>query len=510
MPLTGRHEIRNPISSLMQCASLVKSNLLALQEQMQCALEEGSSIKPTAQLIVTMGEDLEALDSIYQCGLTQERISNDVLSLGKIQLDMLREWHRVTWELLTAEMFDVETDIRKEAQKLIFVFQNEARMKRLNLSLVMSDAFEELGVEKIMTDPVRLGQIVTNLLSNAIRFTANSAVRTVELRLDIGPNPPSDGTSVKPISSPSSPSPSPSPSPSTSEASSALTDDTPLYLFVSVADTGPGLTPAELETLFQRFSQASPETHTVYGGSGLGLFVCRQLTERMGGRIDVASEYGKGSEFRFYIRTHACPAPRHEAKARPKPAGKAPIAGPFKPHILVVEDNLINRTVLMRQLQHIGLTVECESAKRTPRGMTWELTAAASNGLEALERLRQVQGVNGPVSNTPDPRPNRDGSALGGVEKAGSDSDVPSIQPEPRRRRPQHLRSVSALQEGTPKPSPAYQGPQKRFDCVLMDLEMPVMDGYTSVRLLREDEEAGKLLRSNVVALSKFQLSLVI
>lgn len=75
----------------MQCASLVKSNLHALLEEMQRAMDEQTSIKPTAQLLVTMGEDLEALDSIYQCGLTQERISNDVLSLGKIQLDMLRE-----------------------------------------------------------------------------------------------------------------------------------------------------------------------------------------------------------------------------------------------------------------------------------------------------------------------------------------------------------------------------------------------------------------------------------
>lgn len=75
----------------MQCASLVKSNLVALHEQMQQAVKDGSTIRPTDQLLVTMSEDLEALDSIYQCGLTQERISNDVLSLGKIQLDMLRE-----------------------------------------------------------------------------------------------------------------------------------------------------------------------------------------------------------------------------------------------------------------------------------------------------------------------------------------------------------------------------------------------------------------------------------
>jgi signal transduction histidine kinase len=80
------HEIRNPISSLMQCSSLVKTNLLSLQEQMEMALADGKTFTPTKQLLTTMNEDLEALESIYQCGLTQERISNDVLSLGRIQL----------------------------------------------------------------------------------------------------------------------------------------------------------------------------------------------------------------------------------------------------------------------------------------------------------------------------------------------------------------------------------------------------------------------------------------
>ena len=98
------HEIRNPISSLMQmsytlrlfcqlltsdrphCSSLVKTNLLSLQEQLEMVLKARTSFVPTQQLLTTINEDLEALESIYQCGLTQERISNDVLSLGRIQL----------------------------------------------------------------------------------------------------------------------------------------------------------------------------------------------------------------------------------------------------------------------------------------------------------------------------------------------------------------------------------------------------------------------------------------
>lgn len=73
----------------MQCSSLVKTNLSALHDQLESVLEHKTSFVPTRQLLTTINEDLEALESIYQCGLTQERISNDVLSLGRIQLGEL-------------------------------------------------------------------------------------------------------------------------------------------------------------------------------------------------------------------------------------------------------------------------------------------------------------------------------------------------------------------------------------------------------------------------------------
>jgi signal transduction histidine kinase len=140
------HEIRNPISSLMQCSSLVKTNLLGLQEDLGAVIASGDAYHPTPQLLHTIQEDLDALDSIYECALTQERISNDVLSLGKIQLDLL-------------QMFDVATDISAEAHKILNVFQNEARMNRVQMSLTFSNAFDELGVANVKLDPVRFGQV---------------------------------------------------------------------------------------------------------------------------------------------------------------------------------------------------------------------------------------------------------------------------------------------------------------------------------------------------------------
>jgi hypothetical protein len=80
-----------------------------------------------------------------------------------------------------------------------------------------------------------------------------------------------------------------------------------LFLGFSVADTGTGLSEKEKALLFQRFTQASPETHVTHGGSGLGLYICRKLTELQGGQITVQSEQGKGSTFSFYIETKRSP-----------------------------------------------------------------------------------------------------------------------------------------------------------------------------------------------------------
>jgi CheY-like chemotaxis protein len=194
-------------------------------------------------------------------------------------------------------------------------------------------------------------------------------IRRIELRFDLSFDPPADSSCLMPRL------PNP-PAPGT------LKDDMPVYLYVAVTDTGPGLTPKELELLFQRFSQVSPKTHTVFGGSGLGLFVCRKITELMGGRIEVTSEHGKGSTFRFFIEARTCQTSKRPAsiddvemaEARPPikrrhTATKMGFAGPGpKPHVLIVEDNLINQTVLARQLKHVGLTCEGEWVPRACKG----------------------------------------------------------------------------------------------------------------------------------------------
>ena len=131
----------------------------------------------------------------------------------------------------------------------------------------------------------------------------------------------------------------------------------------SVVDTGIGMTPEQQQRLFLPFSQADSSTTRKYGGTGLGLAISRQLVEAMGGAIEIESEPGKGSIFRFAVALTATVSnQRWPALAAGNLAGR---------RVLIVDDNGTNRGIVRRQLEALGLTVE-----------------AASDGSEALAVLR--------------------------------------------------------------------------------------------------------------------------
>jgi len=252
-----------------------------------------------------------------------------------------------------------------------------------------------------------------------------------------------------------------------------------LYLQLTVQDTGRGLTDEEMAHLFQRFCQASPKTYKQYGGSGLGLFISRELTELQGGQIGVSSKgAGKGSTFAFYVQARKCAdqstglenpssvALNHvfntpvtgstalpRATDNPSPLARlpssnkrshslitqSPEAEHRSPHlaqpitVLVVEDNIINQKVMSQQLKRLGCIVHI-----------------ANHGLEAITFLQQTALWNHPAQAGP-----RD-------------------------------------QSSTPPPSPLLP-----LSVVLMDLEMPVMDGLTCIAEIRELEKKG-MLRKHV------------
>ncbi|KAI0320178.1 hypothetical protein OF83DRAFT_1281345 [Amylostereum chailletii] len=314
------HELRQPVSAILNCSSLVRANIAALYEDLERSHHDKRPFVPSPSLLSSLAEDLEGLDSIYQCGQAQERIANDVLSLSRIQLHIL-------------SISPVDFELVPELRRIVSIFRNEVKMKRITLDIKIGDSLSSLGVSCVRTDKARFGQILTNLLSNGIKFTDTSSTRReILVTLEVSRNVPlEDGLclpllEVKPRIDPMV--------------------SVPVYIYVSVKDSGPGLQPEDLALLFRRFQQGS-NSHNVFGGSGLGLFVSRKLCDLMEGRIDVHSVYGEGATFMFYIKATTAsqpPSPGRRPALLPSSTKLGSWSGDL--HVLIAEDNIINQTIL--------------------------------------------------------------------------------------------------------------------------------------------------------------------
>jgi signal transduction histidine kinase len=185
---------------------------------------------------------------------------------------------------------------------------------------VVVDKRQDLHIQRtILIDTWQTLQVLKNLLTNAIKFTASSTTREIVVSVGASLDRPTNfSEGVEYLVNPD-----------TKDPTSPRADDE-VYLTIAVKDTGRGITPDEMKGLFQRFQQASPKTHIKYGGSGLGLFISRELASRQGGQIGVASESGRGSTFAFYVMAQRCGQPKahdphHDAisKVDPRKRSKA-------------------------------------------------------------------------------------------------------------------------------------------------------------------------------------------
>lgn len=165
--------------------------------------------------------------------------------------------------------------------------------------------------DHLLGDPLRLGQVLTNLVSNAVKFTSNGEIHVRCSLLDSGPDS--------------------------------------VHLRFEVRDTGIGMTPEQLARLFQAFTQADGSTTRKYGGTGLGLTISKRLVEMMGGAIDVQSEYDRGSAFSFALCFHTSTQPvSHGATSATSLAGR---------RVLVVDDDLDAQEVLASALRGFRMQV---------------------------------------------------------------------------------------------------------------------------------------------------------
>ena len=362
------HEMRNPLSAMLQCADEIHNSLEDLQANQY---PEG-----TVQKI--MENAIEASSTITLCAQHQKRIVDDILTMSKMDSALL-------------VVTPCPTRPKSIVQRALKMFENEVQSNKIEMNFHADESLEKLGIDWVTMDPSRVLQVLINLTTNSIKFTSRQKTRTINVRL---------GASVERLSSNGIVAFVPSRS-----KREDLTENTrdwgtgdQVYIHFAVQDTGRGLTEDEKRILFLRFQQASPRTHITYGGSGLGLFISRELVELQGGEIGVASTAGEGSTFAFYIKARRTTAPASDMDQFPglgqreiPPRGNA-IALPLRDsrstsgdtpppqrslpggkfRILVVEDNIVNQKVLARQLRNIGCIVH-----------------VANQGVECLERLHE-------------------------------------------------------------------------------------------------------------------------
>ena len=408
------HEMRNPLSAILICADDIRESL--------------SERKFSANDAAIVESCIEAANTIALCVQHQKSIVDDILTVSKLDSNLL---------LITP----IPVQPVVVVKRAMSMFKAEVQAKDFQFNFHPEPSLQTLAVDWVNLDPSRLLQITVNMITNAIKFTQTSLTRRLSLRLGASLERPVMGTNDFQYV----PTRNPQTDVTTSEdwGSGEL-----LYITVQVADTGCGLTDEEKQLLFERFAQASPRTHAHYGGSGLGLFISRQLAELHGGQVGVASKSGVGSTFGFFIQSRRVDPPP-PAERRPlaspeqvpirndkvntlRPSQPSPVlvnaldSSPSasattvqtestKVHVLIVEDNLVNQKVLSKQLIKAGCSV-----------------STADNGLHALRYLETTE-----------------------LRRNG----------------------------GTP------------LSIILMDLEMPEMDGLTCVSHIRQMETDGTVTR---------------
>ncbi|CAK0781784.1 two-component system, sensor histidine kinase and response regulator [Gammaproteobacteria bacterium] len=282
---------------------------------------------------LAMGMDLtpklrDYLSKVHTSSRSLLGIINDILDYSKIEAGRL-------------DLETVDFDIEQVLETTTTLFAAKALEKNIEILLEITPTVPCV----LNGDPLRFGQILNNLVGNAIKFTNTGEIR---VQIDCVNN---QGDRIE--------------------------------LDILVQDTGIGMTEEQIAQLFRPFHQADGSITRRYGGTGLGLAITRSLVEKMGGRIAVESNFGKGSQFRFNVWMNA-------------PIGASPLSHPYQnlrfKTVLMVDDNATAREILRYILERWGLAVEeaisGESALRL-------LRAGRSYDLFLIDlRMPEMDGVN--------------------------------------------------------------------------------------------------------------------
>jgi signal transduction histidine kinase/CheY-like chemotaxis protein len=282
------HDIRTPLNAVLGASDLLAQTTLDEEQREYVTMFQRNSERLVALI-------------------------NDFLDFSRIEAGAVR-------------VERVPLRLRQIADDAIRTFHESAARKGVALSVEIAAGIPDW----IMGDPLRIQQVLTNLLSNALKFTQQGRV-TVRLAC-------------------------------------AGADSNPQVGF-EIADTGPGIAPEDQSKIFSPFTQLPNQKATSIKGSGLGLAICRELVQLMGGEIGVRSIEGAGSTFWFTV-----PLERAQPTTARDASPRAPLQKPRSLRILIAEDSQDNRTLLRAYLRNRPITFEF-----------------AENGMEAVEAVQRSE-----------------------------------------------------------------------------------------------------------------------
>lgn len=301
-----------------EAASRAKSEFLAVMSH-EVRTPVNGIIGMTELLLERVREpsNVMYLKGLLRSGLNLKHIVNDILDLSKIEARRMEIEH-------------IPFDLRTLVADTLLVFQEQADQKSVQLE---SRVARDLP-EAVHGDPGRIRQILHNLVANALKFTDSGSVRVQVTHMgNLGGR---------------------------------------ITVRFSIRDTGIGVPPDKRSQIFEAFSQADSSHTRRFGGTGLGLAISRQLTELMGGHIDVVSAPGKGSTFWFTVELEDAGA---VVDASPE-EGAEPSVVVSGGHVLLVEDNEGNRLMVKEMLAQRGISC-----------------VEAANGEEAVEAVASAEGL---------------------------------------------------------------------------------------------------------------------